>query len=167
LRLLSVDGSIIVGEGIHHVDLARWFTASEYDRICCLGTSIAYTPYPDHQAMIATMKNNIMVNIESSHGYGFSSQEPLMDRQAHLIGDGGVIRWCETDGNRLSLYGKNRTEHMILSEGKQSKLLYDDFITACLQNKPTDTLPTLTDGLAAMEAVERAQQIASQQQPET
>lgn len=111
--------------------------------------------------MIATMKNGIVVNIEAGHAYGFSSKEGLMDRQVDPIGENGVIKWFESAGSKLSLYGRNRTEHVEARDDKQGRLLYEDFIAACRQGNPTVTLPTLADGVAALDAMIRAQQASA------
>lgn len=152
MRLLREDGSVVVGEGIHLADLARWFSGSEYGPIFCVGTAIHHQDIPDHQVMTAVMNNGVVVNIEASHAYTHSSKDGLMDRQVDLVGEQGVAKWFESAG-RIVLYGHDRTLDVAADEGKQFPALYEDLIASIHAGKPSASLPTLSDGVAALEAV--------------
>jgi predicted dehydrogenase len=151
-RILATDGSVIVAEGVHYADLARWFSGSEFAALHCVGTGLQHGDIPDHQAVIARMANGVVLNMEISHGYGFSSKDGVMDRQLDLIGEGGVIKWYETSG-RLLLYGTHETQEVHAPEAKQFEAMYRDFIASIHAGAPTPSLPTLADGVRALEAV--------------
>jgi len=158
MRLLSHDGSVMVGEGIHHVDLARWITGSDFGPVQCVGTSIQHPGFPDHQVLIACMTNGVVLNMECSNAYGFPSKNAAMDRQLDLIGENGVIKYIETDG-RLLLHGKDRTVELKAPDEKQFSALYDDFIASVRAGRPSPTLPTLEDSVKAMETAVRATEL--------
>lgn len=152
MRLLIHDGSVIVAEGVHYADLARWLTGGEFAQIYCLGTNLQHGDIPDHQAMIARMDNGIVVNIECSHAYGYSSKDPIMDRQVDLIGEQGVIKWNEQTG-KLQLFGHTQTIETQIEESKNFESFYLDFIASIHAGRPSPSLPTLADGVNALEAV--------------
>ncbi len=152
MRLLCHDGSVIVAEGVHYADLARWLTGGEFAQIHCLGTNLQHGSIPDHQAMIARMDNGIIVNIECSHGYGFASKDPTMDRQVDLIGEQGVIKWNEQTGE-MQLFGGAQTLTAQAADSKNFESMYRDFIGCIHAGQPSSSLPTLADGVHALEAV--------------
>ena len=103
-------------------------------------------------ALIATLANGMVVTIECSHAYGHRSKDPTMDRQIDLIGEQGVAKWKESEGE-VALYGKDRTEKGPCGEGKQFGALYRDFVASVRARKVVGSLATLADGCKAMEAV--------------
>ncbi|HID96289.1 MAG TPA: Gfo/Idh/MocA family oxidoreductase [Candidatus Latescibacteria bacterium] len=157
---LMREGSIMFGEGIHFIDMVRWITGSEFGKICCVGTNIQGYANPDHMVLISVMEDGTIVNIETSHGYGFASKDATMDRQVDLIGQYGVIKWTAEKG-LIRVYGRDRTVEMDAPDVKKFVPLYKDLLESVREGKIAPNLPTIYDGYQALKVVEEADRVVT------
>ena len=155
---LMKDNTVMSGEGIHYVDLVRWFSGSEFGPLQCMGVNIQGHANPDHMALLSVLADGTMVNLETSHGYGFSSKDGTQDRQLDLIGQNGVIKCMGHE--KVIVHGKSKTETVEFADGKAFTAFYSDFADSIRQGAYVKNLPTLADGLAAMKVVVAADAMA-------
>lgn len=79
--------------GIHMLDMARWLSGGEYERVRAEGTwAEPEFRYPSHIHMIARMTNGVMVSFEHSFAYSLNAKDRLDNHCIDVVGDRGVIR---------------------------------------------------------------------------
>lgn len=100
--------------GVHHLDLARYMSGSDFKTIQAMGDIVeCENTFPDHIVVQARMNNGVMVTIDESAVYGHTAKErPVYAQSYCLIGDEGVLsadlgKW----GDTCELY--------VISGGKQ------------------------------------------------
>jgi len=79
--------------GVHHYDLARYFSGGEFAEVHSVGTIIEdANVYPDHIMTNARMDNGVLVSIEESAVWGYTAAErPRGEHAYSLIGENGVL----------------------------------------------------------------------------
>lgn len=79
--------------GVHHLDLARYMSGSDFKQIQALGDIVEpENTFPDHIVVQARMDNGVIVTIDESAVYGYTAKErPLYAQTYCMIGDGGAL----------------------------------------------------------------------------
>lgn len=80
--------------GVHDLDLARYFTSSDFESLQAVGTIVEdVNVLPDHLMIQARMANGMVVAIEESAVWGFTATEkPVYQQSYRLVGESGVMR---------------------------------------------------------------------------
>ncbi|MCL5674915.1 MAG: Gfo/Idh/MocA family oxidoreductase [Candidatus Omnitrophica bacterium] len=149
-------GSSMFHEGIHFVDMIRWISHCEFKDIYGAGVSIQgkVKGYDnnDHCVMLSRLDNGVLVNMEESHSFGFSSKDEVSDRQFVLMGTDGVIIWTEGKGC-VKMFGRNETRVVEVSDNKDFISLYRDFLSSVKTGRFVGNIPTIHDGYEALKVV--------------
>lgn len=164
-KMLMIDGKgPIVDCGVHHFDLARWFSGSEFAEIHATGTNVEDYPHPDHVISTNKMDNGIIALIEGGWAYTHNTAEHHTFYQVELIGDLGLMGYFyrstgEPENSltkELYVYSPNGyTRKDLTSSDKNFIRMYTLFAESIKAGKLTG-LPSGNDGCKALEAAERA-----------
>ncbi|MDH7481076.1 MAG: Gfo/Idh/MocA family oxidoreductase [Armatimonadota bacterium] len=166
--LITVGLGPIVDCGIHHFDLCRWFSKSEFAEIHAIGTHIEDYPNPDHVIATGKMDNGVLFIIEQGWAYTHNTPAHEANLRHDLIGTEGLISYanlqCSIEGqeNRreFSLYSKNECfRKTITSPAKAFDKMYSLFAKSIRQGHLID-LPSGYDGLQALKASLKALELA-------
>lgn len=79
--------------GVHHLDLARYLSGSEFQSLNALGQWEDSFRYPSHILIQARMQSGVIVLIEESFLYTHASDKKTWFMQHELIGSQGIASW--------------------------------------------------------------------------
>lgn len=153
-KLNTQSSSAMEGEGIHHVDLVRWISGSEFGKVYCVGTNVCGYASPDHMALVSVLRDGTVVNIETSVAHLYAE-----DFQMDLIGEAGVIKWVGNN-EQVTIYTKAGRVDIEAGLDKRFVPLYNDLIDSVLQDRPVRDLPTIQDGYEAQKVTYEADRAA-------
>jgi len=142
-----LEGGPMVDCGVHDVDLARWWTASDVVRQQGIGVWVQDYEAPDHIYLHLDHENGAHTMVEMSYSYGHTAKEPRHIFTYDVIGTEGVIRF-EGNAHRLELRSSTETRAWTFEEGKNFLGMYEEFARAVETGDP-GCMPTAQDGLIA------------------
>lgn len=158
---LVTDGmGPIVDCGVHHFDLARWFSGSEFDSILSAGIHMEGYENPDHVVAICRMSSGALTVIDESWVYTYNSKDRLSFLRIDVECEKGVINY--TTGlvpgqGEFRMYGPTETiiENFI-DQGKPFSSIYESVARSIKEGKIEEPLASGEDGVKATEAALRA-----------
>lgn len=161
-RMLITEGlGPIVDCGIHHFDLARWYSGSEYAEIHAMGTYIEDWPNPDHVICTSKMENGVLALNENGWAYTHSSAHHGADLRCELIGTDGVISYHDhqcrmpgaSDRKELIVWSKDKCfRRDIKAPAKAFDRMYSLLSRSIRAGALDPQLPSGHDGLQALKA---------------
>lgn len=139
---------------VHFLDLARFFSGSEFASVTAKGQWIEKEfRWPGHALVTARMENGVLAHIESGFAYTHRSSPPGSFMQYDLVGDRGVVTWCaplRTPGgtfadytNELHVWTETGTEVIPFSTSKQFGKAYALWAD-CIRNGTMEGSPLAT-----------------------
>jgi predicted dehydrogenase len=141
-----LEGGPMVDCGVHQMDLARWWTGSEYVRYQASGAWIEEEfEAPDHMWLNLDHENGTHTAVEMSFSYTHTAKEPLAHFSYHLIGTDGLIRY-DRDNWHFEMRTPHGTEYMQGASEKNFTGMYHAWRDALESGIPGD-LPSAEDGL--------------------
>ena len=141
------EGGPMVDCGVHQIDLARWWLASDVDQYQAAGAWVENYQAPDHMWLHLDHDNGAHTMAEMSFTYGHTVRDPLAHFSYHLIGTDGVIRY-DRDGWAFEVRTRYGTHRLPGASEKNFEGMYAAFARALESGDPGD-LPTGMDGLRA------------------
>lgn len=154
--------------GVHHLDLARYLSGGEYDRISAVGAIVeSANVWPDHILIQAVMDNGVLVSIAESAVWGYTAAErPAYEQSYRLVGERGVLAvhtgdWSgEKDSVTLRVVSGCEQWTETLSAGKAWDQSYRAFFRAILGRSVEH--PLLADGRDALINMRVAEEVIAQ-----
>lgn len=141
-----VEGGPMVDCGVHQIDLARWWTGSEFTRYTASGAWIDQDyQAPDHMWMHLDHANGVHTAVEMSFAYTHTARDPLAHFSYHLLGTDGLIRFDRDDWH-FELRNSHGTEFMGGASEKNFTGMYHAWRDA-LESGTNGDLPSAHDGL--------------------
>jgi predicted dehydrogenase len=142
-----LEGGPMVDCGVHQIDLARWWLASEAVRWQGIGTWLDTYEAPDHMIVHIHHANGAHTQVEISYSFGHTSREPAPSFTYDLVGTEGLIRY-NREAQRFDVRNAAGTTALPFAGEKNFRGMYEAFVAALETGKPGD-LPTAHDGVMA------------------
>lgn len=142
-----LEGGPMVDCGVHQIDLARFWLASEVKRWQAAGAWVDDYDAPDHMYLHLDHENGAHTMVEISYSYCYTAKEPINQFVYELIGTEGVIRY-DRGAKLFEIRTAQGTTALPFSPEKNFAGMYQAF-AAALETGQSDTLPTAEDGLVA------------------
>jgi len=144
-----LEGGPMVDCGVHQIDLARWWTGREVQRITGLGAWVETENYesPDHIWLHMDHSGGAHSVVEISYTYGHTAVEPRSEFNYELIGTEGVIRYSRA-GRFFEAITSRGTQYLQWTDEKNFHGMYTEFERALRSGQQGD-MPTGVDGLTA------------------
>jgi predicted dehydrogenase len=141
------EGGPLVDCGVHQIDLARWWLASEARWQRGLGVWIDDYEAPDHVFLHLGHDCGAHTMVEMSFSYNTTSQEPRTNFLYELIGTDGVIRYSREE-HTFEMRNSRGTHYLPWHPEKSFVGMYAEFARALESGEPGD-MPTAHDGIMA------------------
>jgi predicted dehydrogenase len=79
--------------GVHDLDLARYLSGSEYDKLSAVGTIVEEAnSFPDHIMLHSQMANGVIVSVAESAVWGYTAEDrPTYQQSYRMVGENGVL----------------------------------------------------------------------------
>ena len=143
--------------GMHYVDIARWYAASEYDTWHAQGLRMWDYKDPWWVQCHGTFRSGVVFDITQGFVYGQLSKDQTHNSYIDLIGTKGIVRMHHDFKTAVvDLHGVTRTE---LTErpfgGKNIDVLVDRFADSIAAGRLDSRLPTMRDSAIASEYADR------------
>ena len=144
-----LEGGPMVDCGVHQIDLSRWWTGSEVQRITGLGAWVETENYesPDHIYLHMDHQSSAHTMVEISFTYSHTATEPRSEFNYELIGTEGVIRYSR-QGRFFECVTSRGVQYLNWTEEKNFHGMYTEFERA-LRSGQAGNMPTGVDGLTA------------------
>jgi predicted dehydrogenase len=144
-----LEGGPMVDCGVHQIDLARWWTGSEIDRVLGVGAWVETEGYeaPDHLFLHADHRNGCHTQVEISFTYGHTSKEPRCDFWYELIGTDGLIRYNRQQ-RIFECVNSRGSRKLKWTEEKNFHGMYTELEHA-MRTGDSRNMPTAVDGVTA------------------
>ncbi len=164
-RSLMIGGKgPIVDCGVHHFDLARWFSGSEFTEIKATGTNIEDYPHPDHVITTCKMDNGAITLIEGGWAYTHNTAQHHTFYQVELIGDKGLMGYIyrstgEAEDSLLKemyVYSPNGCTRKALTGSDKNFIRMYTLFAESIKTGKLEGLPSGVDGCKALQAAEWA-----------
>lgn len=145
--------------GVHHLDLARWLSGSEYADVHALGTIVeSANVMPDHILVQARMNNGVLVSVSESGVWGYTAAErPPYEMSYHLLGESGLMT---ARGDELLVVSGERQWREELGHEKSWEQCYRQFVQIITGEPVPDRF--LADGHDALKNMQIAGEILAQ-----
>jgi predicted dehydrogenase len=155
-----LEGGPMVDCGVHQIDLARWWTGSEIDRVVGLGAWVETENYeaPDHLYLHADHNNGCHTQVEVSFTYGHTAKEPRCDFWYELIGTDGLIRYNRQQ-RIFECVNTRGTQKLKWTEEKNFHGMYAELEHA-MRTGESRNMPTANDGVIATKIARLATEAA-------
>ena len=141
-----IEGGPMVDCGVHQIDLARWWTGSEFARYQAAAAWVDQDfDAPDHMWLHLDHENGTHTAVEMSFAYTHTAKEPLAHFSYHLIGTEGLIRY-DRDHWHFEVRTPRGTEYIPGASEKNFTGMYHAWRDA-LETGEMGNLPTAHDGL--------------------
>lgn len=142
-----LEGGPMVDCGVHQIDLARWWLASEAVSWHGIGTWLDRYEAPDHVVAHLDHANGAHTQVEMSYSYGHTSREPAHRFTYDLVGTEGLIRY-DREARLFDVRNAEGTTALPFAAEKNFRGMYEAFVTA-LGTGAAGDLPTAHDGIMA------------------
>ena len=139
--------------GMHYVDIARWYTESEYKTWNAQGMRMWNYKDPWWLQCHGTFENNVVFDITQGHVYGQLSAKQTHNSYIDIIGTEGIVRMTHDFKTAVvDLHGVTQT---IREErpfgGKNIDILCDHFADSILSGIRHPDLPSFRDAAISSE----------------
>jgi predicted dehydrogenase len=141
------EGGPMVDCGVHQIDLARWWLASEVTYQHAEGAWVDDYEAPDHMYLHLRHANEAHTMVEISYSYCFTAKEPVSHFVYHLIGTEGVI-YYDREAKIFEMRNSTGTTRFPFDKEKNFPGMYESFARA-LAAGATGDMPIGQDGLIA------------------
>lgn len=144
-----IEGGPMVDCGVHQIDLARWWTGSDIDRVTGFGAWVETEGYeaPDHIYLHADHANSCHTQVEISFTYGHTAKEPRCEFWYELIGTDGLIRYNRQQ-RLFECVNSRGVQKLKWTEEKNFHGMYAEFEHA-MRTGENRNMPTGVDGVTA------------------
>lgn len=142
-----LEGGPMVDCGVHQIDLARWWLASEVEWQRGIGVWVEDYQAPDHMYLHLGHACGAHTMVEMSFSYNSTSHEPRTHFQYELIGTDGVIRYNREE-HSFELRNSRGTQRLAWHPEKHFAGMYAEF-SHVLSSGDLRNMPTANDGLMA------------------
>lgn len=137
--------------GMHYIDIARWYAASEYKTMH--SQAVRMWSYKDPWFLQAhgTFANGVMFDITQGHVYGQLSKDQTHNAYIDIIGTKGIARMShDFKMATVELHGVSRTERIVRPYGEKNiDVLIDRFADSIMTGRRHPDLPTFRDAAIA------------------
>lgn len=141
------EGGPLVDCGVHQIDLARWWLASEVKWQRGIGVWVDDYEAPDHVYLHMGHDCGAHTMVEVSFSYNTTSREPRTHFLYELIGTDGVIRYSREE-HSFEMRNSFGTHYLPWHPEKSFVGIYVELARALESGKPLH-MPTAHDGLMA------------------
>lgn len=155
-----LEGGPLVDCGVHQIDLAHWWLASEVVRWTGHGAWVDAYDAPDHAYVHMDHANGAHTLVEISYSYAHTAKEPVNTFTYELIGSDGLIRY-DRNARLFELRDTRGTRVLPFAPEKNFEGMYVAFVRALATGEPGD-LPTAQDGIIATRIARTATEQAMQ-----
>lgn len=143
-----LEGGPLVDCGVHHIDLARWWTGSEITDYKAHASWVDEEyESPSHVWLHADHANGCHTAVETSFAFTHTAKDAVSLFTYDIIGTNGVLRY-DRDGWRFELRNGDTTQIMPGSSEKNFTGMYHAWARA-LRTGDFGELPTGRDGMVA------------------
>jgi len=159
----TVEGHVVTFCGMHYVDVARWFAASEVKEYTVRAVRFFDAEYENHFMVHGSFENGIVFELNNSFTYSAFSKQRCCRCGQEYIGSSGVVRLTHDFRTvTLEMHGRTKTVDTTMPYGgKKLDVYYDEFARA-LDTGDATRLPSPRDSVIArkvsMEMADRALQ---------
>ncbi|MCD7970866.1 MAG: Gfo/Idh/MocA family oxidoreductase [Alistipes sp.] len=138
--------------GMHYVDVARWYAASEYDKWHAQGVRMWAHKDPWWVQAHGTFRNGVVFDITQGFVYGHMARQQTHNSYVDVIGTKGIARMNhDFKTARVELHGVNRTESIEKPfNDKKIDVLVDVFADSLLAGRNMG-YPEVRDSVIASE----------------
>lgn len=139
--------------GMHYVDIARWYAASEYKTWHAQALRMWSYRDPWWLQCHGTFDNGVVFDITQGFVYGQLSKDQTHVSYTDLIGTKGIVRmWHDFKTATVDLHGVHRTEQTRRPYGgKNIDIMLHRFAESVDKGRLDSRLPTLRDAALASE----------------
>ena len=141
------EGGPMVDCGVHQIDLARFWLASEVTRWKSVGAWADAYAAPDHVWLHMEHENAARTMVEMSYSYGHTAKDRPSRFTYEIIGTNGVILY-DREAKSFEVRTPSGTERLPFASEKNFAGMYAAFAEA-LRTGSSGDLATARDGLAA------------------
>lgn len=162
--------SIILFLGIHDLDVIRWLTGSEIERVYCEANSVVFKKEKEQDVFLALIRfrNGVTASLETS--WILPESLGRTDMKLSVVGSKGYIN-IDTYDMGFRLYGEDK---LTMGDTRWAPVVYgslrgvlqhevSDFVNCVIEGR--DPVITGKDGLAALQAVDAIIESSKTHQP--
>ena len=131
-----LEGGPMVDCGVHQIDLARWWLASDVARQHAVGIWVDEYEAPDHMYLHMDHINGAHTLVEMSYSYGHTVRETRPQFKYELIGTDGLILY-DREARLFELRNANGVTTLPFHEEKNFKGMY----AACCRGRANRKFP--------------------------
>lgn len=138
--------------GMHYVDVARWYAASEYKTFNAQGVRMWSHTDPWWLQVHGTFENGVVFDITQGFVYGHMAEQQTHNCYVDVIGTKGIARMTHDFRNAtVELHGTTRTEKIVEEFGdKKLDVLVDVFARSITEGRNLG-FPEVRDSVVASE----------------
>jgi predicted dehydrogenase len=148
------EGGPMVDCGVHQIDLARFWTGSEFVRQNAFGVWQEEFEAPGHVWLHLDHANGVHTMVEISFSYGATAAQPRPQFVYEVIGTDGVLRY-DREAKSFELRNSHGTTPLQFASEKSFSGMYAELARALASGAP-GAMPTGSDGLIATRVARRA-----------
>ena len=152
--------------GMHYVDVARWYSGSEYKSWNAQGVRLWGEPEPWWVSSHGEFENGVVFQITQGFVFGQGAKKSIQSCSFEAIGTQGVVRmWHDFTDVTLEMHGRTQTIHKTGPYGGKKLDVMVELFATSIEARRNLGFPNARDSVIASEISQQMQDAATAQNP--